>query len=1145
MRPKVCLIALLLICLVVPLAAQQTASIRGNITDSTGAPVQGVQVEVLGEETGLARETVTNAQGFYSVASLPVGRYVVSAGKEGFSTAVISEIGLSVAEVRVVDVTLAVGQLTDEITTTAEVALIETVGGEVAGLITGEQIRELPLNGRNFLQLTLLMPGVSAPDSFNTKNKGLLTGSDLSVSGGMTTGNLWTVDGANNNDVGSNRTILVYPSLEAIEEFKIHRNSYGAEYGGGGGAQVNLVTRGGTNDLKGSVFYFRRDDSWNETNAILEEANQPKAPLERDDYGYTFGGPIMRDKLHFFVSQEWNDEIRGVARSAQVPTALEKQGNFSQSDPGCPGVPVDPTTGQPFPGNIIPPDRISEVGQNFVNIWPDANTSIPGTCTNWVAAIATPIDWEQINARVDWSFTQKHRALLRYTEDDWTNPGPTAGDANGLWGDDPFPSVDSNWQQPSDSLVAQINSVIGSTAINTLTFSQSGNEINIVQGGQDPALTSALNNGYQGFFPTSGKTNDAAHPVFWGGGGMDSVWVQSPWNNAQDIDLYKDDYEQVFGDHVLKAGVLYSENRKAEPLLGPSDEAGRLWGAFPGSATGYAGNPWGGNSGNTVADFLLDGMFFGFSEVSRTVPGDIQWEDFELYVSDSWSIRNNLTLDYGVRYSLFKEPYNANPNEYLSFNPDRFDPALGGAPCNGLMQVPGTSPCADAGFAGGSFGPNKTLINEDDDNFAPRLGLAWDITGKGANVLRAGFGQFFQRDRVSPFLALPGNPPLVQTAFGLRTLDGQFDSIGTSAGSPQAGWDVNRETPYMMQFNVAWERALGANSSIEVAYVGNRGKHLLQSNQINYVPEGDANGNGISDRLEYVQCPNGDTGCQSQFQRFGVFGAGNILYWTTGGISEYDSLQSQFITRFGRGSQFQASYTWSDFNSQGDVAGSSGSFNATETVTDPDNPGLDWGPAETHREHILNASVIYNLPTLEGVGGFKEWVLGNWSIAGIVNYSSGTPITVFTGSFSEIGVAGGGTGYNDAQRPIRVPNASCSGGGRQVLNPAAFTLDGYRLGDTSQQVGRGVCEGPDFFQVDLSFYKSIPIKNAANVQLRFEIFNIFDETNWFDVDNNWDGPTTFDAGVTTVTSSSAQPNFGLARRARDPREVQVGVKVSF
>jgi hypothetical protein len=545
-------------------------------------------------------------------------------------------------------------------------------------------------------------------------------------------------------------------------------------------------------------------------------------------------------------------------------------------------------------------------------------------------------------------------------------------------------------------------------------------------------------------------------------------------------------------------------------------------------------------------------MVFGFSEASASIPVDINWEDLDVYVADSWKALPNLTLDYGIRWSYYYQPYHDGEALYSSFNPDLWDPAFGNAPCNGLMQQPGIDGCGAAGFPeGATFGPNDALINEDSNNFAPRLGLAWDIKGDGDSVLRAGFGQFFQRDRVSPHLGLTGNPPGVLVASGLRTLDGRFFGVSANAGGrPSLGIDVDRDTGYLMQYNVSWEQAIGRNSSIEVGYVGSRGKHILNAEQLNYVPEGDNNGNGINDRLEFVQCPGGGGGdaCRESFRVFGVYGNGDIALWTNNGESEYDSIQAQYIARFGRGSQFQASYTWSDFTSNVTVDRADGGMNAWTSVTDPDNRDLDWSDTGIHRENVFNASLIHNLPTFEGEGGFKEHFLGNWSVGGIVSYSDGAPVFVRTEGFSGLPVAGGGSGFDGAQRPIRVAGVSCSGaGGRQILNPDAFTLTGYQLGEVSQMVERNACEGPDFFQIDLSLYKNIPIGDRVNLQLRLEAFNIFDEDNWRNVVGTWDGDTFYDDedAPTVVTESSPSNDFGQALSARDPREIQLGVKLTF
>src|SRR5262245_6505387 len=473
-----------------PAFAQKiTASIRGTVTDPTGAVVAGAKVTVKNEETGLTRTASTNAAGAYAFAELPVGSYRVDVEQAGFKAAARSKIVLNVADARAVDVQLQTGAMTETVNIEVAAVAVDTIGAGISGLMNGEQVRELPLNGRNFLQLTLLQPGVKAQQGLDTKSKGLAGGSDISVSGGSITSNLWLVDGADNVDHGSNRTILVYPSVDAIEEFKIQRNNYGAEFGQAGGAQINLVTRSGTNEFHGSAYYYARRDSWNSANYFLEQAGGDAAPLHWDDFGGTLGGPILKDKLHFFLSYEKNNDDRSDVRTSFVPTAAERNGAFSAAGiPGCTeNKPIDPLTGQPFPGNIIPSDRLDPGGQLMMNLMSAPNTTpTGGSCNNYVEAVSAPVKWAQINARVDYSFSATTRMMVRYTQDSWT-----AANTN-LWGDDPFPVVGSNWARPGKSLVAQLNKIVGATGENTLTFSYSANKIDVTRGGTDPEIVSQI-----------------------------------------------------------------------------------------------------------------------------------------------------------------------------------------------------------------------------------------------------------------------------------------------------------------------------------------------------------------------------------------------------------------------------------------------------------------------------------------------------------------------------------------------------------------------------------------------------------------------------------------------------------------------------
>jgi len=1146
------LVAALVIATPTVLFAQRTtASVRGTVTDSSHALVPGATVTVTNEDTGLTRSAVTNADGVYTVSELPVGKYTITVTLQGFKTATHTAFALNVADDRKLDFELAPGALTESVSVQAEATPVKTSGGDVSGVVNGQLVRELPLNGRNFLQLATLMPGVSAPDFLNVKDKGLLGGSDLSVSGGGVTANLWTVDGSNNNDVGSNRTILVYPSVDAIEEFKILRNSYGAEFGQSGGAQINIVTRAGTNKFSGSGFYSGRNDALNATNYFLEKANQPKDQLSRNDYGYTIGGPIVKNKAQFFFSQEWNRENRGNVRTAFVPTLAEKTGDFSTSVAGCSQpTPLDPLTGQPFPGNKIPANRLSTGGAALLQLYsPPTRVSTSGSCNNFVTSVNTPINWRQENVRVDYSLTNASRIMVRYTQDAWTNNSPNA--FGNLWGDDPFPEVDSNWDQPGRSLVASLNQTIGSRAVNTLQFSYSANKITVTRGGTNPDLNSHVNSLIPGIFPSSGHeyAGEEGHPVFWGGA-YPTLWNEAPFHNNQDLYVLKDDYSLVFGKHLLKAGALWSSNQKNEDVGGyGSYENSSFWGS-----TGLVGSTDNGiTTGNILADILMKDMTFGFSEASgqRQVPQ--RWHDFELYVADSWKPNARLTVDYGVRYSAFYNPYAAD-NRIMSFDPASFNPALGSDPCNGLLQVPGTSFCQDAGAKGSTPGPNRSLFPQDLNNFAPRLGAAWDINGDGKSAFRAGLGQFYLRERLSPGLNIGGNPPFVQTVSGNRVFDSNAPpfpgAFGSGLGHPGSGRAQESKTPNNWQWNLSYQREIFKRTTLDVGYVGNKGYDLLTVRDANPVLPGDVNHNGIDDRREYVIS---DAATGGSLRQFGAaFGDNTIGLWEHTGHSSYHSLQTQLISRWGA-SQVQASYTLSRLKSNTPLDNSSGSISQDESRYDVTNPASDEGLANTDRTHVFNAALVLALPTMDGEHGMKAAFLGGWEIGTIFQAASGQALTVFTGGLGS-GLSRGPSGTGNTQNPDRPNMASgvdCqahdSANPEQILNPAAFTLTGFKLGSIGNEE-RGQCRGPGMVQTDLAFYKTMRATSKLQVQLRFEIFNVFNNTNFLSQALNTNmglSGVTLDPTQTTITGYNVAGNFGQATRTRDARQAQFGFKVIF
>jgi hypothetical protein len=1148
------LIAVLAVSLVtlLPLSFAQktTGDIDGTVTDQSGAMLPGCALTLTDQANGAVRKTTSNAQGNFSFLNLPVGTYTLAATKEGFKALSQKNVEVHVATVTTPTLALEIGAATEMVTVEAKAVLLNTENGEVGGVMDTEQVSQLPLNGRNFIELTTLMPGVAVGGGFDNKNKGLLAGVDISFSGAPANANQWQVNGSNNNDIGSQRTILIYPSVDAIQEFKILRNSYGPEYGGAGGAQINLITKAGGNAFHGDAYYFGRNDALDAANFFLGQQKQgcvdpavcgKKNYLRRNDYGFTVGGPVKKDKIFFFYSEEWNKERRGQVRQNWIPTQAEVGGNFNDlaaariaagADPaknpnltqdsagntiacGGPAMPVDPLTGAIFPGYVIPSGRLSPGGQAYLSQLPAPDISNLCAPHDWVAEVGTPLNWREDNMRGDFNLTKRTTLMINFTNESWVNP--LHGDEEGgLWGDSNFPAVSDAWSQPSKMLVAKLTTTIGSNKVNDFAFSWGANRINITQAGDNPKLQQQIVSAMPLIFPTSGKThaNQLPQQICWCGTFVGDI---GPWGNRQDLFTWKDDFSISKGKHTFKMGVLYDQNAKDEEQ---GQEAGGMWGAAgyvtsagPSVANnnplmpGFGG--WGSVTGNQWSDTILKNTLWGVNENNKNPISDPRWRDVEFYFGDTWKMTRTFTLDYGFRWSFMPDAWLAD-NKLAAFEPSAYSAALGTSPCNGIVMAAGApNGCAAAGFPGGVFSKNRSIIPSNYHLIAPRLGFAWDAFGHGKFVLRGGIGQFFTRDPISGTSTrlVGGNPPFTIPGAGERTLDGPTYSNATSSGtcptcnmidfSPggTATQSVQLSTNLAnsWQWNLTTEVEVFRNAKLELGYVGLRGIHLDTYVDINQLPP--------QNRLAWIE----GSGNQNGLFPFGAKtgGAPGAIYqWAHLGDSIYHSLQTQFTYKLPHNSVWQSSYTWSK-----NIANTEGDYpNNQDGIADLYNPRATRGLANFDRPNVFSSSLVYNLPGLEGRNGFVKGVMGGWETSTVVSLATGNALTI-TGQLDNNviaptgavrsdpwGVNGNASQNHYSVRPLRVPGQSCfSGNNLQYINPNGFTMNGYVLGQPPQSQ-TGQCHGPNVRDVDFALDKNwgLPkVGERVKLQFRLEFFNLF------------------------------------------------------
>ena len=1089
-----------------PIMAQSTnGSLVGQVTDPTGAGVGQATVTITNVATGASRVVNAARSGEYTLSEVPVGTYTLLVTSTSFKRFVTSGVIVNVATVTRADARLTLGNVSETVEVSASAIQVETTSGALGTIVDGTQVKELPLNGRSFVELTQLGPGVSGANNFDSKNKGLQGGVDFSVNGNPTTNNLFLVDGANDNDVGSNRTILIYPSIESIAEFKMLTNSYGPEYGQASGAVISIVTRSGTNAFHGSAFYSGRNDAlaaytyFAKRNAGQGQPLNGKDKLRRNDWGYSIGGPIKRDKLFFFFNQEWNHQINGFSQAACVASAAERAGDFTNLSCGA-NAPAIPVAYQKA-GNPLVLAAVDPAGALLSQYYPLPNKTAGADGNNWSKSLPTAVNTGQENVRVDYSVTKRNTVMGKYTQDHFTN---ASYNGNQYWGDSPFPVINGNWAQPSKMAIGRWTATISDTLVNEAEFAYSNNRIVVTPGGTNPGLLNQLSAAIPTLFSSSLKTASASTPTVWGGlgpyGNYSSIWSIAPWNNSLDIYTYRDDVSKVAGRHTLKFGAFVGIDGKDEDAGAASTERPMFTANGVDTAKGSIGVA----TGNEMANVLIPNNPFRLSENSTNIHAQLRWKDIEFYAGDTWKMTPRITLNYGFRYSFLRQPVQPN-NLITSFQPQLYDPSKPGTDaCNGLWVAPGTDPCGAANkkfgfnFSHGVNGPNNALVNNNNHLIAPRLGIAWDVVGDGKTSLRAGVGQFFQRERVSRYTLVQNAPFSINASNISRALGGATPpSLGGGSASPSGGMDPRAILPNAIQWNLTVEQQLAPNTVFQLSYVGNRGIHLTSSYDVNSVAP--ANWAAAS----FV---GGDE--QRVLRPYGNFNS--LTYWSHNGDSSYSALQSLFRTQY-RSFRMQAAYTWSHAIADVLTDDSSGTTGA-QSFTYFANPRLDRGNAATNRPNIFVSNVTYLAPKLQNHSLLVRSTLGGWEFAGISSANSGNSFTIYQGASENAGnvVAGAAnvgtlnalfqTGLTGNQRPLLTPGQDCNSSGRhgdQVYNPKGFTLIGYHVGTLeSTMAPRGACQGPRLVNTDFSMDKNFRIKERVTVQFRLDFFDLFNHANF-------------------------------------------------
>jgi hypothetical protein len=1171
---------LLIVASAFPLAvlAQDTGAITGTVRDSSGAVVPGAEVKITANAGGNDRATVTNSDGEYLAAGLPGGTYNLSISAKGFKTYEAKDIVLRVAQKARIDASLAVGQSTTEVIVTGEqLNQVDTQSSELAGTVTGRQITQLQLNGRNYTQLLALSPGATNQSGSDEPGTGLATVA-YSVNGGRTEYNNWEIDGGNNMDDGSNTTLFTYPSLDAIAEVRVLSSNYGAQYGRNSSGTIEVETKAGTRVFHGDAYEFVRNDVFNARNFFAPSV----PPYKRNDFGYTIGGPVTipgfynqdRTKTFFFWSQEWRRERNPTTFNVPVPSCAERGlgadcagpqsgfGDFTELcnlGTDCPVVPNGPLAGSNFPNSLVP---IDSNAVPLLAMFPLPNAHPTSGVWTFNDSTSVPTTWRQELVRIDHNINSKLHANVRYIHDSWNSVSPVPLWTNG----GSYPTIETQYGQPSTSLVLHLTATATPTLLNEFVASYSANHITMQNKGawQRP-------NGYNlGIFQNGfggGKLPgiELDGGVIFDGLAQDAGYVPNGPVNSNPSYTFRDNVSKIIGKHNLQFGGYFVASEKNElPQFEPSVNG------FLDYNVGFSGS-----TGNPFAD-LLSGNINSFQQASGQPKYYLRYKIFEPYFQDDWHVTPRLTLNLGLRISLYGTVYE-NKHQAFNFDPTKYVPGgttlnpdgtvendANSNPFNGLVQ------CGIGGISRGCA--RGHLFNP-----APRIGFAWDPQGNGKTAIRGGYGIFFEHTNGNEAVAtaLEGSPPLVQNPVQ-RDLGSTFDQnggittsgyalVGGTPGAqfPQSVVSIPQKQiwPYVQQWHFDIERELPSHVVAIVSYVGSKGTHLGRRRDINQIPPVPASQNpykpgeifdgGVDDTGAapvHDDCGTGTTpsgvpipgynldqdpadqtpgtpgvnmfvACGNNADFFRPFpGYSSIRRQENAASSIYHALQLSARRTVGA-LQLSASYTYSH-SIDNASSGADGSFVNSYDL------GMTRASSNFDQRHVFTLSYTYDLPFFKG-SGITHTLLGGWEWSGITSVQTGTPFSITNGGdgiATPSDNAGVANGVGTAGWPDRIgdPFSQIPGSGSgNGFGPLLFNLAAFKAprGLTFGDAGRNLLRNPRQTNFDMALFKRFQFSERYSLEFRTEAFNVFNHTEFGYVFGDA-GSAAGNSGITAYTNSA-------------------------